>query len=283
MLLKKAVVKVFRSITDSGEVSIDPCVTVLVGQNESGKTAFLQALYRAEPVDKVTNFDVTEDYPRKSLTAYQKKHETHPDQVVELIYSLEANEIAEVNKFFEFDVVGDSLEFTVYHDYKGNQAIGLSISDQPYIHHRIAKASLPSNLADTCASIATVRELIEFLKGYDLNLEGKTFLASLEATFKGLFSAWKGLDYVIYHKFCSPVMPKFLYFDDYYLLPGKLNLAEYQQHFEKAKATPSAMEAGERTMMSLFEMADITIGELTSPSGYETIKKLSQNWFIEQM
>ena len=158
------------------------------------------------------------------------------------------------------------------YSYKGNRSIGLHISDEPYIRHRIAKASLPSNLAETCASLATVSELLDFLKDYDLNLEGKTFLTGLKETFKGLFSGWKGLDYVIYNKYCSPALPKFLYFDDYSLLPGKLNLAEYQQHYEKAKGSPSTMDAGERTMMGLFEMAEITIEELTSPSGYETIK-----------
>ena len=49
MILSKAQVKLYRSIEISGEVNIDPKVTVLVGQNESGKTAFLQALHKAQP------------------------------------------------------------------------------------------------------------------------------------------------------------------------------------------------------------------------------------------
>ena len=272
MLLSKARVNLFRSITDSGEVLIDSHVTVLVGQNESGKTAFLQALHRAQSVEKSVSFDVTEDYPRKHLTSYQKKHEAKPDRVVELTYKLEDEEVNKINRFFGCKIITDGLEFTNYHDYKGNHSVGLHIADRPYIQHQIAKASLPSNLTEACASIETVSKLINFLRDSDLNLEGKTFLAGLEQTFEGLSAGWKGIDYVVYQKFCRPNLPKFLYFDDYSLLPGKLNLLEYQQHIEKAKGTPSAMDAGERTMMGLFEMADITIEELTSPSGYETIK-----------
>jgi len=47
MLLTTASVKVFKSIEGSGNISIDPDVTVLVGQNEAGKTAFLKALHKA--------------------------------------------------------------------------------------------------------------------------------------------------------------------------------------------------------------------------------------------
>ena len=53
MLLVKAHVENFRSIDDSGEVAIDPQVTALVGLNESGKTAFLNALdlsYSTRPI-----------------------------------------------------------------------------------------------------------------------------------------------------------------------------------------------------------------------------------------
>jgi predicted ATP-dependent endonuclease of OLD family len=36
----------FKSINDATEVAIDPQVTCLVGKNESGKTAFLEALFK---------------------------------------------------------------------------------------------------------------------------------------------------------------------------------------------------------------------------------------------
>jgi predicted ATP-dependent endonuclease of OLD family len=65
MLLTKVLVENFKAIDNSGEVSIDPAVTVLVGQNESGKTAFLQALDKARSVRKGVQYNVTEDYPRK--------------------------------------------------------------------------------------------------------------------------------------------------------------------------------------------------------------------------
>ena len=49
MILKTAVVRKFRSIENSGTVRFEPDVTCLVGKNESGKTAFLEALHQANP------------------------------------------------------------------------------------------------------------------------------------------------------------------------------------------------------------------------------------------
>ena len=50
MRLVSARVRDYKSITDSGEVAVEEDVTCLVGKNESGKTAVLEALYRLNPI-----------------------------------------------------------------------------------------------------------------------------------------------------------------------------------------------------------------------------------------
>ena len=66
MILKTAVVRKFRSIEDSGTVRFEPDVTCLVGKNESGKTAFLEAVYQANPFGGPgRGFDELRDYPRR--------------------------------------------------------------------------------------------------------------------------------------------------------------------------------------------------------------------------
>lgn len=49
MQLQAVSVKRFRNIVESGVVEIDPGVTCFVGKNESGKSSFMQALYRVNP------------------------------------------------------------------------------------------------------------------------------------------------------------------------------------------------------------------------------------------
>jgi len=65
MRLLSAHVTDFKCINDATEVTIDPEVTCLVGKNESGKTAFLEALYKLNPLQgKDTTFDDLREYPR---------------------------------------------------------------------------------------------------------------------------------------------------------------------------------------------------------------------------
>ena len=62
MKLMKARVTQFQSILDSNEFDVGE-ITCLVGKNESGKTALLNALYRLNPfIEAKGNFDVTDDY-----------------------------------------------------------------------------------------------------------------------------------------------------------------------------------------------------------------------------
>ena len=62
MLLRKAHVTNFKIVEDSKEFTLDR-VTCLVGKNESGKTALLDALYRLNPYyAEDAGYDKVEEY-----------------------------------------------------------------------------------------------------------------------------------------------------------------------------------------------------------------------------
>jgi recombinational DNA repair ATPase RecF len=63
IVLKKVELSHFKNILDSGPVAIEPDVTCLVGKNESGKTAFLQALHRLNPAQQNLTFNAQRQYP----------------------------------------------------------------------------------------------------------------------------------------------------------------------------------------------------------------------------
>src|SRR4051812_34230768 len=76
MRLKSAHITNFKSVRDSNPFDVAD-VTCIVGKNESGKTALLQALYRLNPVvAEHSKFDVTEDYPRANVEEYRQRVET---------------------------------------------------------------------------------------------------------------------------------------------------------------------------------------------------------------
>jgi energy-coupling factor transporter ATP-binding protein EcfA2 len=80
-------------------VSIDN-VTCLVGKNESGKTAFLQALRRLNPVSSAdADFDL-KDYPRKGYVRYRRSHKDAPATVIRCEFELSGEEMADIETAF---------------------------------------------------------------------------------------------------------------------------------------------------------------------------------------
>lgn len=70
MILRKARVQNFKCIEDTTEFSVAD-VTCLVGKNEAGKTALLQALYKLNPdVAGKGDFTPLLEYPRRHWSKY---------------------------------------------------------------------------------------------------------------------------------------------------------------------------------------------------------------------
>ena len=62
MKLKTVRIDHFKHVLDSTEVAIQPDITCLVGKNESGKSAFLEALRRLKPAHGAASFSSPTHY-----------------------------------------------------------------------------------------------------------------------------------------------------------------------------------------------------------------------------
>ena len=209
MLLVKAQVQNFRSIDNAGVVEIDKDVTVFVGQNESGKTAFLKALALSRSVKATDKFDIDRDYPRKSVNDYRKAHEKDPAVVTELTYKLSAHDLKAVNTLLGVTYF-DSLEFTLNHHLKNNFAVSLHVDNGPFVAHLLKDARLTLDLRTKLGSAKTVRNLIKAMDAEDLNGEGQEYLTALKAQFAPIGNEWDNLlTYQIWNKYLSVRIPKF--------------------------------------------------------------------------
>src|SRR4051794_3958264 len=116
MRLVRARVTKYKSIDDSGWVDLDQ-VTCLVGKNESGKTAFLHALNRLNPVEgQSAEFDYELDYPRKDLNAYKRRHKNDPETVISAAFELSDDDIAAIERDFGKGCLAERT-FTVRKNY----------------------------------------------------------------------------------------------------------------------------------------------------------------------
>ncbi|RJF74891.1 hypothetical protein D3875_02540 [Deinococcus cavernae] len=274
MLLKSAKVTKFKSITASGPVAIDQQVTVLVGQNESGKTAFLKALHKARPVEGSGGYNVTEDYPRTQLNAYQKRHDTTPDVATELTYSLTEDEVTQVNKQLGIDLISE-LSFTILHNYKNGLVIKLSIDEKPFVASLLGDAKLTTEVRLAVAKATSVRQLVDLLNAADLNAEEANFKEEIVKRFKPKdgWSGWNNwVEWYVYYYELKDHIPAFLYFDDYYLLPYKTNLKDLSQKATAAGSDLSKLTEEHQSVLGLLKMAGVALEDLTNAEGYEEIK-----------
>jgi predicted ATPase len=270
MHLKFAHVTNFKSIENGGVVPLNPAVTVLVGQNESGKTAFLKALHKAVPVggSDEASFSVIEDYPRRRLTEYQPRHASKPDRVLSLTYELTPEDVAAVNEDLGFPLLTD-LTFSVHHTYDNARTISLTVDEPAAVQHVIKPANLSSEVRAAVKKSPSLRSLIATLDDLDLNEEEEAFAESVRSRFGDVKTTWDSLlGLYVWTTHLSPNIPRFLYFDDYMVLPGKVNLNTLQQRV----SSKAVLRPDEKTVLALLRLANIKLADVVKADSYENSK-----------
>jgi len=112
MKLTNVTVYKYKSYDQQQSFPIDDDITIIVGKNESGKTAILEAIAKTNYFsdDSDFEFNPTHDYPRKEKKKYDKSGEI--GKAISCTYLLEQEEISEIEKYLGCGVVS-KWEFTV--------------------------------------------------------------------------------------------------------------------------------------------------------------------------
>lgn len=99
MRLKSFRVTVFRNIIDSGEVDVEQ-VTCLVGKNEAGKSALLQALHHLNPAKPPVTLSLLDEYPRWLKKQHEITGEIDGATPIKATFELDASELGELEERF---------------------------------------------------------------------------------------------------------------------------------------------------------------------------------------
>ncbi len=234
----------YRPIEDSTEIQIEPDVTCLVGKNESGKTAVLQALRRLNPTEAVV-FKPTDDYPRQDLTKYENREDkTKQPIAVEATFVLEPLELAEIESKYGAGVMRGA-QIHISRDYGNVMQPRFDTAEDVFVGHLIKNASeLDQRTLTAVKGQKTVDALAAALAAV---VDKSPSVQAFEAIVKQ--HAQKHFRTQIW-ELLKPVVPKFMYFGDYDNMKGAAS-------FEQLKTALQSTDSGLKTLGMLFDQAGV--------------------------
>lgn len=237
MKLTQARVINYRSIDDSSWVRVDD-VTALVGKNESGKTAFLQAIRKINSISGEEDTFSIRDYPRKGYIKYKKIHDQNPCEVAQAEFELNAEEISEIEANFGNGIL-ISNKVIVTKNYKNERNWKISLTESASQPSNVTTFTQPSTPAPTSfqSAVQTVDDV-------------------------------SNVSERISEQFLEKWLPKFVYFDNYSLMRGKISINELRQRSENG----GPFDDADRTFLSLLTLSGVSLEDLEKDLGYEDIK-----------
>ena len=237
MKLTQARVINYRSIDDSSWVRVDD-VTALVGKNESGKTAFLQAIRKINSISGEEDTFSIRDYPRKGYIKYKKIHDQNPCEVAQAEFELNAEEISEIEQNFGNGILA-SNKVIVSKNYKNERNWKISLAESVSQPSDVTTFTQPSTPAPTSfqSAVHTVDDV-------------------------------SNVSERISEQFLEKWLPKFVYFDNYSLMRGKISINELRQRSENG----GPFDDADRTFLSLLTLSGVSLEDLEKDLGYEDIK-----------
>lgn len=257
--LKRVTVNKYKSIQKTQTVEIDPAITTVVGMNESGKTAFLTAIAKTNyfTPDNDFVFDTIEDYPRSELIDFQNTDEDC--EIIKCDYEISSKLLKLIG-----DEIGIGVftikEFSYSHYYKNKEPIfsEITANKKKFLELKIQNYTLAEATKEAIIKCASLNDI-----GAIVAVEGDTDLQTFKNEIKKIIDGgykdpmWTDLlaSYIV-KKWIKPKMPKFWYFDDYYPLPGKINI-------NKLHKEPPVTEK-DKTSKALFELARIKPEDILS-------------------
>lgn len=267
MKLVRAHIYHYRSIEDSGRLDVEPDVTCLVGKNESGKTTALQGLYRLNPVEAGVTFDEVIDFPARLTRRRKEFPEGRKVPVVVATFRYEAAEILQI----EEDLGSGALrrpEFTVTIGYRDSRrTIDHDYDEEAIVKHLRAGLDLARTASQDVNAATTTAELLEALDSLEEPPSSAQRLAERIRNWRG-----ESIGLHLIDQYAVPNMPKFVYFDDYDSMPGKVSIPDLIRRRDAEE-----LNRGERALLSLLAMADVTLEDFHETDQHERLIRELEN------
>ncbi len=257
MNLLEARVWNYKSINDTGWVEIDD-LTCLIGKNESGKTAFMEAIGRLNPAYGDGAFTPYDEYPRHRWPEYKDRHEDDPDPVVSARFRLDDGERDRLEAR-----VGDlpSPEVTVTRDYADELSWEFEIDEPAFVDRVVTDHDLQTVADEDLSDVSSIAELRGVIKDAD----GVT--ADAEAAVPA--GSISELTQTIGEEVLAPELPEFRYVGEYTVLDSEIDVGAFVDRIDGDEPTDS-----DRVFQSLLSVAGLDVEALGGDDYEQTLTEL---------
>lgn len=257
--LKSVTINKYKSIQKPQTFEVSSDITTIVGMNEAGKTSVLTAIAKTNyfnPDDTDFKFDAVQDYPRSELIDFQASEEDC--DILECEYEISGEMIDLISKELGPGVF-NSKSFTRTYHYKNNSVTigGITGNIQKFLEFKVAHYVLTEETKSEIKKRANLKEIETIASTGEGDAGLADFKSAIKVIVNGAFEWENFLSGYIAKTLIAPRLPKFWYFDDYYPLPGKININRLKQ---------DAKSESEKTSKALFELARIKPEDILNAS-----------------
>jgi len=236
----------YRCIEDSGWVSVDD-VLCLIGRNESGKTAFMEAVQTLNPVYEDDGYTPYDDYPRDKWTEYGDGQDD-PVVVASARFELDPADVESVEAAHGDDVL-DGRSVTVTRDYEDNLRWEVDFATGACLDHLRAEYDLPESLESELDAVDALSELSDS-DADDHDGPYADLAAHLDGDPETVAANDVGAT-------LDERLPAFRYIGENSVMDGTIRIADLIERREAGEVTP-----GDRVFLSLLSVAGLDLADL---------------------
>lgn len=248
----------YKNVLDSTTVLVDPEVTALVGMNESGKSAMLDALYRLNPVYE-DSFSERDDYPRWRWKRDGRKENLSDISPIEVVFELDENDRECLRSALGEGVVTEN-SLTVGRCYNGKLWMRLPVDEHRFLRNVLDGHPNADLLLGEHKTIVSLKKSLSVESGStidpatsDESSKETDRGAAVLAKIKDLIGEEEDLS-VIVQKVMTDRMPKFFRFASYQNLEGRVDIADLRVQDNEQPGASS-----KQTARALLRLADTDI------------------------
>jgi len=302
MRLTKARVQGYRSIIDSGWFDVEHGKTILVGPNEAGKTAILQALQKLNPPEGIELFNPLRDYPRAKYDEDIEKGgiDSGKFTVVEGHFSLDDNDtdkLPEEYKSITY-VYGRNLDNSAWHrlDNAPNRLIFSDIDkDLQRVLLHFQKTAANQGVAENLIS-AIQTELDNLISGLTKSSRISTekakqlkdwlkknlkYLDDDNAKENGRYDKIgehleRPLEYDSVLAACEKMMPKFILFSNYFRIKPVLHLRKLADRIANNSLDDSQYDYGNICLLKFLGFTPKELADAGDTSKFNNLNDKKQ-------